>query len=145
VAAVICLPAFLALRLISATGNFGVRGLATDVIGYVIAWFGFALISLVIAEAWGRHNAWPRFIVAWNWVTIVQYVVLMATMLPGAWGLPGLLANALALIGLGYALWLSWFVARDALGIGGWRAAAMVAADQAFGLFVGGLMNRVSS
>jgi hypothetical protein len=144
VAAVICLPAFLALRLLSATGTFGLRGLATDVIGYVIAWVGFALISLVIADAWGRHNVWPRFITAWNWITIVQYLVLLATVLPGAWGLPAILANALALIGLGYALWLGWFVARDALGITGVRALVLLVADQVFGLFVGGLMSRVA-
>ena len=43
---------------------------------------------------------------------MVQYLVLLALTVPAALGLPPLLAHALGLAGLGYALWLEWFVAK---------------------------------
>jgi hypothetical protein len=144
-AAFICLPAFFALRFMSSAGELTARAVSAELIGYAIAWAGFALISLAIARGWGLEAAWPRFITAWNWATIIQYLALFAAMLPGALGLPAPWANLLALAGLGYALWLEWFVARAALGLNGGRAALLVAIDQAFGLFAGGLIRTLSA
>jgi hypothetical protein len=148
-AALICLPAFLAVRLF-AWGSLGMpeggfpRALAAELIGYVIAWTAFALISLGFAQGWDRVAAWPRFIAAWNWTNVVQYAVLLLLMLPGALGLPAGLAQVLTLVGLGYAIWLEWFVTRHALGVEGGRAAALVGVDLALGLFLGGLIGSLS-
>lgn len=143
-AAFICLPAFLAMRFFAwasqgGPGGFG-RALAAELIGYVIAWTGFALLSLGMASTWGRTAQWPRFLCAWNWTNVVQYAVVLAMAIPGALGLPTLPAQALTLAGLGYALWLEWFVARQALGVGGGQAAALVGLDLALALFIGGLI-----
>jgi hypothetical protein len=149
VAALICLPAFLALRLFAwasagmPEGGF-LRGVAAELIGYTIAWAAFALASLPIATAWGRGAAWPRFITAWNWTNVVQYLVLMAVMLPGLLGLPGMLAGLLSLAGLAYAVWLEWFVTRHALGVDGLRAGVLVGVDLMLGLFLGGLIRTLS-
>lgn len=149
VAALICLPAFLAIRVFAWAGigapDGGVlRGLTAETIGYAIAWSAFALLSLGLARAWGRDANWPRFISAWNWTNIVQYLVLVALMLPGALGLSSGLAQVLTLVGLAYAVWLEWFVTRHALGVEGGRAAVMVAMDLVLGLFLGGLIQTLS-
>lgn len=115
-----------------------------DVIAFVVAWTGFALASLPVAEAMGRGALWLRFIAAWNWVNLVQYVALAAFTLPAMLGLPGFIADTLGLLGLGYAVWLQWFAARTALAINGLRAAVFVLLDIAIALFLSGLTARLS-
>jgi hypothetical protein len=148
-AALICLPAFLGIRLFvwaagGAPEGGALRGLLAELIGYAIAWTAFALLSLPIAQSWGRAQAWPRFIAAWNWTNIVQYLVLLALMIPGALGLPAMLSQVLTLCGLAYAVWLEWFIARHALGVTGGRAAVLVVLDLVLGLFLGGLIRTLS-
>jgi hypothetical protein len=149
VAGFICLPAFLAIRFFAwadagaPEGGVG-RGLMAELIGYAIAWVAFALASLPIARIWGRGADWPRFIAAWNWTNIVQYLALLALTIPGALGLPAGVAQAATLVGLGYAVWLEWFVARTALRIDGSKAALLVGMDLVLGLFLGGLIRTVS-
>jgi hypothetical protein len=148
-AALICLPAFLAIRVfawsgIGAPDGGFLRGFAAELIGYTIAWTAFALLSLPIAQSWGRAAAWPRFMAAWNWTNIVQYLVLLALMLPGALGLPVGLARLLTFAGLAYAVWLEWFIGRHALGVSPGRAAMLVGLDLVLGLFLGGLIRTLS-
>ena len=149
-AAAICLPAFLALRLLSWSTTGGPAGggvarrLAAELIGYAAAWAGFALASRPVAEVFGRRNRWPQFLAAWNYANVVQYLVLLALTVPTALGLPGWLANGLGLAAVGYALWLEWFVARAALQLGGGQAVALVALDLVIGLFVHGLVAQLS-
>jgi len=148
-AAVICLPAFLALRFFTwadAPGTEGLFGrpLLAELIGFVLAWTVFALASRPIVQSWGKLAAWPRFITAWNWSNVVQYAVLLLLTVPGALGLPNAVGQVLLLVGLGYALWIEWFVVRSALEVTGRRAAALVAFDFALGLFLSGLVQRLS-
>jgi hypothetical protein len=148
-AAAICLPGFIALRLLhwSATGEpeGGVPlAFAAELVAYVIAWAGYALASRPLADAAGRLPHWPRFIAAWNWANVVQYLVLLALTVPAALGVPTLLAQALGLAALGYAVWLEWFVAKVALDVTGGRAAGFVALDLALGIFLGGLVQRMA-
>lgn len=148
IAAAICLPLFLLLRTIAGTaaapGVDGVRALAADLIAYACSWAGFALASLPVAEAMGRRALWPRFIAAWNWSNVVQYVVLGVLTLPAAFGLPGMIADTVGLLGLGYAVWLQWFATRAALGVTGLRAAAFVALDVGIAIFLSGLVLRLA-
>jgi hypothetical protein len=146
-AAALCLPGFLALRLLgwAETGVPDVgRSLVAELLGYACTWAGFALASLPLAEATGRRAEWPQFIAAWNWANVVQYLVLLALTVPAWLGLPSLLANGLGLAALGYALWLEWFVAKAALRVSGGRAAGFVLLDLMLGIFVGGLVGRLS-
>ncbi|WP_198371866.1 hypothetical protein [Roseomonas rosulenta] len=148
VAALLCLPIFLLLRGIggadSAAGADPVRALAADVIAYVCSWVGFALASLPLAHAMGRRALWPRLVAAWNWVNLVQYLVLAGFTLPVLLGLSGLVADALGLAAIGYALWLQWFTARAALGVNGVRAAGFVLLDLVIAVFLSGLVVRLS-
>lgn len=149
-AAGLCLPAFFALRFLAwapggAPDGGLLVGLTAEFIGYVCGWAGFALATLPLAEATGRRAAWPRFIAAWNWANVVQYLVLLLMSVPGLLGLPGLLAHGLGLAALGYALWLEWFVTTRALNISGPRAAVFVVLDMMLGIFIGGLVGRLSA
>jgi hypothetical protein len=147
-------PAFLALRLFSwgeaggegpAGGGGTARALAAELIGFAVAWAGFALASLAVADAAGRRARWPRFIAAWNYTNVVQYLALVAgTMLPAALGLPAWVVQVTGLAALGYALWLEWYVVRLALAMAPLPAAGLVALDLVLGLFVGGLTIRLS-
>jgi hypothetical protein len=137
-AAALCLPAFICLQLIGLyqdarlPPHFG-HGLAQQLLGYTIDWAGFALISRWVARALGRLDAWPRFIAAWNWCNVVQYLLLVAASLPPLLGLPALLGETAWLVATGWALWLEWFATRVALGVGGVQAAALVLLDEALG------------
>jgi hypothetical protein len=143
-AAVFCLPGFVALHLVdqaqSGGGGIGpARGFALDLLGFVIGWAGFALISRDIAGAFGRARLWPRFVTLWNWCNFIQYLVLVAAALPSLLGLPDWIDQTVWLIAVGWALWLEWFMTRTALEIPGPLAAGFVALDVALGLFIAGV------
>lgn len=148
-AALFSLPIFLLLRLgfpnPGAAAADPVRVLAFDLVAYACSWAGFALASLPLAEAMGRRALWPRMIAAWNWVNLVQYVVLGVLTLPAMLGLPAFIADSAGLLGLGYAIWLQWFATRTALAVTGPRAAAFVAMDLGIALFLSGLVARLSA
>jgi hypothetical protein len=140
-AAVLCLPAFIAMRLIAWAGSAGPTSgiafaLAAELCGYVITWVGYALATRPLAEATGRLAEWPRFVAAWGWSHVVQYLVFIALAAASALGLPLLLDNALGLAAIGYMLWLEWFIAKEALRITGGRAVVFVLLDMLFGIFV---------
>lgn len=139
VAALLGLPLFLVPTLLgwSTAEVQPVRGLAAALIGYSIAWSGFALVSLPIATGWGRRHLWPRFIAAWNWTNVVQYVVFLLLSLLGF--VDGV-AEMAGLVAIAYVLWLEWFVARNALGVDGLRAALLVGVDLLLGVFLVGLI-----
>ena len=141
-----CLPVYLAMRLLD--GGFSAaiaRPLAAEVIGFALAWFGFALVSFHIAATLGRESLWPRFLCAWNWSNVVQYGVMLLASLPGQFlDLPPMAAQVLAIAALGYALWVEWYATRLALQIPGLGATAFVLTDMAIGLMVSGLIRRMA-
>ncbi len=139
-AVAVCLPAFLCLHLLDWMTN-GMppapgRVLMLDLLGYVIGWVGFALLSHRLAGAIGRSPQWPRFIAAWNWCNVVQYLMLVVAGLPVLLGLPELLAQTVWLVAMGWALWLEWYATRLALAVPGRLAMALVALDFALGVFL---------
>lgn len=147
-AAFVCLPAFLALRFFG-WADHGLpsgglwRSLAAELIGYATAWVAFALLSLPLVQSWGRAALWPRFLAAWNWSNVIQYLVALALTAPGFLGLPAWAAQGLTLAGFGYVLWLEWFVARVSLGVEPGRAVALVALDLAIDLAIMLLLGRL--
>jgi len=149
VAALICLPVFLGLRLLS----WAVQGqppnglavaLAAEFIGYVLGWVAFAIVSKAMADQAQRSANWLQFIAAWNWSNVVQYALLLVLMVPTALGLPSWVANVLGLVAVGYAMWLEWFVTRVALGVAGATAVMFVLLDLALGLFIGGIAAHIA-
>lgn len=148
-AALICLPAFLAVRLVffaerAAPPSGLFVAMLGEVAGYAIAWAGYALLSRMLAGQAGRAGQWPQFIAAWNWASTVQYVLLIGLAVPSLLDAPAWLSNTLGLAAFGYLVWLEWFVTRHALGVPGATAVMFVLLDFALGLFVGGVTARIA-
>ncbi|MGH7041080.1 MAG: hypothetical protein ACREFY_02975 [Acetobacteraceae bacterium] len=109
-------------------------GLVLQLLGYAIAWAGYAVLSHRLVTALGKEARWPRFIAVWNWVNVVQYLLLLAATLPALAGAPDWLAQTAALLGQGWALWLEWYAIRLALDATGLVAAAVMAPDVLLGV-----------
>lgn len=139
----LCLPAFLCLHLIdwAETGLPPApgRAMTLDLLAYAVGWLGFALLSHRLALGMGRAALWPRFVTAWNWCNLIQYLMLVLACLPGLFGLPGVLAQTVWLVAMGWALWLEWYATRLALEIDRVPAAGLVAMDFAIGVLMVGL------
>ncbi len=94
------------------------------------------MLSHRLVAALGKAARWPRFIAVWNWVNVVQYLLLLAGVLPALAGAPVWLAQTTALLGQGWALWLEWYAIRLALETTGLLAAAVMAPDVVLGVVV---------
>jgi hypothetical protein len=142
-AAVICIPAFVCLRLLAWTGSGAPprpgHNFALELLTYLVGWCGFAVLSYRLVGAMGLAQRWPRFIALWNWCNVVQYLLLVVFSIPGLLGAPPLLDQSAQLFALGWALWLEWFAFRLTLGIGIVPAAGLVAVDVAIGVLLAAL------
>ena len=114
------------------------RTLLAGVLLYIIGWAGYALLSHRVVTILGRASLWPRYIVAWNWCNVVQYVLFIAASVPGVLGVPDWMQQTLSLIALFWALWLEWFAARLALQVGAAPALLLVGLDVLIGLLLAG-------
>lgn len=114
----------------------GNHALILDLLSYPISWAGYALIALPLLRALGLEAQWPRFITAWNWSNLAQYVLLLVTALPMLAHAPSIVSETSALVGYGWALWLEWWMARQVLGLSPSGAAFLVLADVAFSALV---------
>ena len=142
-AVALCLPAFIALHLLD-WAQYGPppnpeRGFALDLMGYVIGWMGFALLSRSVAIGLGRGRHWHCFIAAWNWCNVVQYLMLVAAAIPVLLGAPDWLCQTAWLVAMGWALWLEWFATRLALDLPKLQAAGLVVLDLMLGLLLVGV------
>jgi hypothetical protein len=137
-AAALCLPAFMCLQLIDwaqppgAPSHAG-HELALDLLGYVIDWAGFALLSRWLAGTMDRGANWPTFVAAWNWCNVVQYLLLVLASLPPLLGAPQIVGETAWLVATGWALWLEWYATRLTLDITRLQAAGLVLIDLAMG------------
>ncbi|HTR18338.1 MAG TPA: hypothetical protein VMI52_15095 [Acetobacteraceae bacterium] len=147
-AAPICLPGFIALRLLDwADAGWPPRPLhaaGLELLAYVIGWAGFALASRQVVAGMEQEARWPRFIVAWNWCNVIQYVLLLAGAVPELLGAPSWAAETSSLVVAGWALWLEWFATRVTLGIGAVGACAIVALDLFLGISLTSLVDALS-
>jgi hypothetical protein len=124
-------------------GSATVHALVQDVMVAVVGWLAFAVVSHRVAVNAGRTALWPGYIVAWNWCSLLQSMVLTAGLASSMLGLPELLSETLVLVIVFWALWLEYFVARVALGFGRWQAIAMVALDYALSQVAQSVMERL--
>ena len=142
-AALICLPAFAGMRGLDWLGTGAPPGAwhnaVIDLLGFIVGWAGFALASHRLAKALHRAPRWPRFITVWNWCNVLQYVAMLAALVPVLLGLPDWVDETVWLVAMGWALWLEWFATRAALEIPGLPAAGLVALDLVIGLVVEGI------
>lgn len=137
-AAALCLPAFVCLQLIGWAQPPGPPAhagheFALDLLGYVIDWTAFALVTRWLAGIMGRGARWPIFIAVWNWCNVVQYLLLVVASLPPLLGAPEIVGQTAWLVATGWALWLEWYATRLALDITRLQAVGLVLADLAMG------------
>ena len=100
-------------------------------VAVAVALLGPMVLSFEVARRWGRAPRWPLFAVAYCWcqwaTPMAMAGVLVIVSLLMAAGLDGDTAMAIGMFALfGYGLWLHWFLARHALALTAWRAAALV-------------------
>ncbi len=110
------------------------RYFAVNSIVYVMSWFLWPLIMVTVAGWLDRRERYFRYIQAYNWAQLVGLgvklgvLVMVQAMFRGQGGAL-LLFFATILIIVYY-----WFIARTALEISGWIAAALVVTDIGIGI-----------
>lgn len=132
----LALPGFVMLRAVDMPHGAFIHGLAQDLLGYVIGWVGFVLIAHYMAGLGGKAALWPRFVAAWNYCNVVQYMMLMAASLPALLGWPEWLAQTCWLVAMGWAIWLEYFTTRTAMQLSVGRAIGWVLIDFGLGVVV---------
>lgn len=139
----ICLPAIVCLQLMTWM-QYGVpsgagHAMGLDIMGYVVGWLAFALLSFHLAPQFGGGPRWPRFIAAWNWCNVIENLLLVVGGIPGLLGAPPIVDEAAQIVAIGWALWIEWFATKQALGTGNMVAVLFVVLDQVIGLLMAGL------
>lgn len=78
-AAVLLAPAFVALDMASQVFGTepGARQILVQAISYVIDWTAFPLIMILVADNLDRWHQYMRYIVAYNWSSVVQMAILL--------------------------------------------------------------------
>jgi hypothetical protein len=110
----------------------GDLGLALEsVSSTIVAMLAQPVVSHFLAVRWGREGPWLRYATAVNWcqwAPILAIFVLMplVQIAIGVGFTPEAVAVGLVAVLLGYALSLSWFLARVGLGVSRLRAAVLV-------------------
>ncbi|WP_284943915.1 hypothetical protein [Acidisoma cladoniae] len=131
------LPIFVVLRFVDWVGGTapleGAHAFALDLLTFIIGWAGFALISRPLVRMLAQERDWPRYIAVWNWSNVAQYCLLLVTSLPVLFHAPAMVAETIALVGFGWALWLEWYVTKLSLDVTPTSAALIVAADVGLG------------
>ena len=106
------------------TTNGPIHIFLVEVIAYVIGWFAYPFIMLYVADFLDRRERYYRYIVAYNWATVLLIALLtlvsvvvesLKLSLPSA----AFLSFVIMLLILAY--W--WFIARVGLDIKGWAVA----------------------
>jgi hypothetical protein len=133
-AAAIVAPAVIIVTLFSVAradlpGHIGVFEIAVvKTSQYVIDWVLFPLLMISVGNLLQRGERYIGFIVAYNWGQVVQMaVVLPIFLLFIASGTSADTPNMLSPVLLFAIAFYYWFIARTALQIGGWAAAAVSA------------------
>jgi hypothetical protein len=136
VTAIFSLPIFLLFHVIDWLAGVGPieppHAMVLDLLTFPISWAGFALLSIPLVRMLGAEAQWPRYITAWNWSNLAQYLLLFATSIPSVLHVPAIASETCALVGYGWALWLEWFVTRLVLNLSPTAAALLVAVDVGF-------------
>ena len=140
-AAALAIPALLCVNLASgAADDHTARALARVLLSSAVGWAGFAVISHQFARQIGRAPQWARFMVAWNWCNLLQYMMGVAAVLPGLFGLPSVVGETAWVVVLGWSIWLEWFAVLVTLAIPGPLAAMLVLIDLLFGIAIQGAL-----
>jgi hypothetical protein len=113
------------------------RYIAIEIVAYVFFWVAFPVAALTVSELMGRRHRFFRFMVAYNWAMVLQYLVYLPVVVLAGLGVLSTGAQAtLELIVLALLLVYSWFIARVGLDISGPAAAGIVLLDFSIGVAI---------
>lgn len=134
------IPAFVALQAIGWVTDGVPEDVAgtfvRDLLGLIVGWLGFLALMHPVCRRIGRPAQWPRFVVAWNWCSLLQALMLVVAGLPALLGAPEWLGETAGLVALGWSLWMGWFLTRLTLALSPLMAAVVVGLDLSFELLV---------
>jgi len=140
-AAALVAPLYISVSLVryafeTGDGSF-VRFIGAEAATYANLWLAFPFIMLFVARGIDREARYIRFIVAYNWASVLQSIFYTAVVYIGMSGLlpPGT-ANFMGFLALIAILVYTWFITRTALDIPGLMAGGLVAIDLTLGLVI---------
>ncbi len=133
-AAVLVAPFYLILLVLRYQSDFGhvpaLQFFSIEGLAYVIAWLAFPVVMITIATSIDRRRYFVRYIVAYNWASVLQNALYLPIVILAVAGVLGRGASeVLSLAVLTWVLAYSWFITRRALDITGPAAAGIVALD----------------
>lgn len=134
----LCLPAIVCLRLMNwveyGAPAHAAQAFSLGLLGDVIAWLAFAVLTFQIMPLLADGKRWPRFITAWNWCNVVENLLLVVGGLPALLGAPAMVSETAQIFFIGWALWIEWFAIKEALDTNGLVAGILLVLDQLIGL-----------
>lgn len=133
-AAVLVAPLYLLLLALRYQADYGdvpaFRFFSIEGLAYVIAWLTFPVVMINIVAALDRRESFIRFIVAYNWASVLQNALYLPIIILAVGGVLGEAASGfLSLAVLVWVLTYGWFITRSALDISNSAAAAIVGLD----------------
>ena len=129
-AAVLCAPGYIVIAAIDVAhypvSASDTRLAAVHLIAYAIRWTAFPLVMISVTRALGRETNYLRHIVARNWSNVLGVMVFLPAIALASGAPPLAILPLLATV---LVLAYQWYVARSALAISGWQAAAVIGLD----------------
>lgn len=115
--------------------------LAVAMVGLVLQWIGWPLAMVPIARWLGLAHAYARYIIAYNWSSVLVVAVMVPPLMLLDIGVigPGF-AALLAFVLTIAALYYRWYVALTAFETTGVVAASLVVADVVLSLLINSLL-----
>jgi hypothetical protein len=115
--------------------------LAAAMVGLVLQWIGWPLAMVPIARWLGLARAYARYIIAYNWSSVLVVAVMVPPLMLLDIGLigPGF-AALLAFVLTIAALYYRWYVALTAFETTGIVAASLVVGDVVLSLLINSLL-----
>jgi hypothetical protein len=114
---------------------------AAAMVGLVLQWIGWPLVMVLVTRLAGLAHAYARYIIAYNWSSVLVVAVLMPPLILLDVGLvgPGM-AVTMSFVGMLVALYYRWYVAVTAFETTGLVAVALVLGDVVLSLFINQLI-----
>ena len=127
----------------SETGGSFPAYLFAQMLAYAIAWLAFPLVMLYAAPVLQKEDRMVRYLVAYNWLSLIQNGVYLPVVMLGITGTFAQgLSNFLAMIALIWVLGMTLFVTRKALEVPFGMAAGIVVMDLLLGVLIEVLTSR---
>jgi hypothetical protein len=105
------------------------RVAAVELVEYIVGWLAYPVAMHAVCRAIGCEGRFLRYIVAYNWSTLLQMAFFLGLALIAYSGVLGGAGGFLLIIAVIAVLLYCWFIARIGLQVGPLSAAAIVLLD----------------